>query len=196
MIVDSSLINQTLGLNLTMSKIILSLKKSRLDAFSKGTNIICTIPSYRFDIFGSMDLVEEVALGYGIQNLEPTLSPSQTIGQTNTVSLQLKLLDQTMIGLGYLEALNSSLTSKRVLYDMTCRNTSKIFSVLDSKSLEHTILRDAILPGLLENISKNIHESYPQKIFETGTVFLLVIQYLKKLVFQVLVLIKMQILLK
>jgi phenylalanyl-tRNA synthetase beta chain len=171
MIVDSSLINQTLGLNLTISKIILSLKKSRLDVFSKGTNIICTIPSYRFDIFGSMDIVEEVALGYGIQNLEPTLSPSQTIGQTNTVSLQLKILDQTMIGLGYLEALNSSLTSKRVLYDMTCRNTSKIISVLDSKSLEHTILRDTILPGLLENLSKNIHESYPQKMFETGTIF-------------------------
>ena len=32
---------------------ISSLKKSRLDASSKGTNIICTIPPYRFDIFGS-----------------------------------------------------------------------------------------------------------------------------------------------
>ena len=169
--VNSSLINQTLGLNLSTSKIVSSLKKSRLDASSKGTNIICTIPAFRFDIFGPMDLVEEVALGYGIQNLEPSLSPSQTIGNTNPVSLHLKSLDHTMIGLGYLEALNSSLTSKRVLYDMTNRDTSKIISVLDSKSLEHTILRDSILPGLLENLSRNIHESYPQKIFETGTVF-------------------------
>ena len=169
--VSTSLINQTLGLDLKTSKIILSLKKSRLDASSKGTNIICTIPAYRFDIFGPMDLVEEVALGYGIQNLEPTISPSQTIGKTNPVSLKLKSLDQTMIGLGYLEALNSSLTSKRVLYDMTNRDSTKLLSVLDSKSREHTILRDSILPGLLENLSRNIHESYPQKIFETGTVF-------------------------
>ncbi|HET9010055.1 MAG TPA: phenylalanine--tRNA ligase subunit beta, partial [Nitrosarchaeum sp.] len=43
--------------------------------------------------------------------------------------------------------------------------------VLDSKSQEHTILRDSILPGLLENLSRNIHTSYPQKLFETGTVF-------------------------
>jgi phenylalanyl-tRNA synthetase beta chain len=171
--VSTPLINQILGLNLNTSKIISSLKKSRLDASSKGTNIICTIPSYRFDIFGPMDLVEEVALGYGIQNLEPTLSPSQTIGKINPVSLQLKSLDQTMIGLGYLEALNSSLTSIRVLYDMTNRDSSKIISVLDSKSQEHTILRDSILPGLLDNLSRNIHESYPQKIFETGTVFTL-----------------------
>ena len=171
MTVSSLLINQTLGLNLTTSKIISSLKKSRLDASSKGTNIICIIPVYRFDIFGPMDLVEEVALGYGIQNLKPVISPSQTIGETNPVSLKLKLLDQTMIGLGFLESLNSSLTSKRVLYDMTNRDSTKIISVLDSKSQEHTILRDSILPGLLENLSRNIHESYPQKMFETGTVF-------------------------
>ncbi len=169
--VNPSLINQTLGLNLNTSKIISSLKKSRLDASTKGKNIICIIPAYRFDIFGPMDLVEEVALGYGIQNLEPTLSPSQTLGQTNPISLQLKSLSQIMIGLGYLEALNSSLTSKRVLYDMTNRDATKIISVLNSKSQEHTILRDSILPGLLENLSRNIHESYPQKLFETGTVF-------------------------
>ena len=171
MIVNPSLINQTLGLNLNTSKIIASLKKSRLDAVSRGKNIVCTIPAYRFDIFGPMDLVEEVALGYGIQNFEPTISPSQTIGQTNPLSLQLKSLDQIMIGLGFLEALNSSLSSKRVLYDMTNRDSKKIISVLDSKSQEHTILRDSIFPGLIENLSRNIHASYPQKIFETGSIF-------------------------
>ncbi len=171
--VTPELINQTLGLNLKTSKIISSLKKSRLDASSKGKQIICTIPAYRFDIFGPMDLVEETALGYGIQNLEPTLSPSQTLGQTNPISSELKSLSQIMVGVGYLEALNSSLTSKRVLYEMTNRETENILSVLDSKSQEHTILRDSIFPGLLENLSKNIHESYPQKMFETGTVFTL-----------------------
>ena len=58
---------------------------------TKDKNIICTIPAYRFDIFGPMDLVEEVALGYGIQNLEPILSPSQTLGQTNPISLEIQI---------------------------------------------------------------------------------------------------------
>ena len=171
MSVSPFLINQTLGLNLNNSKIISSLKKSRLDASTKGKNIICTIPAYRFDIFGPMDLVEEVALGYGIQNLEPTLSPSQTLGQKHPSSISLQSLSSIMTGLGYMEALNSSLTSKRILYDNTKRDSSKIISVLDSKSLEHTILRDSLLPGLIENLAKNIHESYPQKLFEIGTIF-------------------------
>ncbi|MCE9653093.1 MAG: phenylalanine--tRNA ligase subunit beta [Nitrosarchaeum sp.] len=172
LIISPNLINDSLGLKLTTSKIITSLKKSRLDAEAKGKNIICTIPAYRFDIFGPMDLVEEVALGYGIQNLEPMMSPSQTIGQTNPVSVKLKLLSLTMVGLGYLEVLNSSLTSKRILYEMTNRKPAKIISVRDSKSQEHTILRDSILPSLVENLSRNIHASYPQKLFETGTIFL------------------------
>ena len=170
-LINSVLINQMLGLNLTNSQIISSLKKSRLDAALKGKNIVCSIPPYRFDIFGPMDLVEEVTLGYGIQNLEPILSPSQTLGQTNPISIKLKSLDLIMIGLGYTEALNSSLTSKRVLYEMTNREPMNMISVLDSKSQEHTILRDSILPGLLENLSRNIHTSYPQKLFETGTIF-------------------------
>ena len=169
--VNPSLINQTLGLDLNTPKIISSLKKSRLDASTKGKNIICTIPAYRFDIFGSMDLVEEVALGYGIQNLEPTLSPSQTLGQKHPSSISLQSISSTMTGLGYMEALNSSLTSKRILYDNTQRDSSKIISVLDSKSLEHTILRDSLLPGLINSLAKNIHESYPQKLFEIGTIF-------------------------
>ena len=171
MSVSPALINQTLGLNLSTIKIISSLKKSRLDASVKGKNIICTIPAYRFDIFGPMDLVEEVALGYGIQNLEPTLSPSQTLGEKHPNSVNLESISSTMTGLGYMEALNSSLTSKRVLYDNTQRDSSKIITVLDSKSLEHTVLRDWLLSGLIDSLARNIHESYPQKLFEIGTVF-------------------------
>ena len=170
--VSSSLINQSLGLNLNVPKIISSLKKSRLDASAKGNNIICNVPPYRFDIFGPMDLVEEVALGYGIENLTPLLSPSETLGAPHPIFSQLKSLSLVMVGLGYLEGLNSSLTSKKILYEMTNRKPKNVISVLNSKSQEHTILRDSILPGLLENLSRNIHSQYPQKLFETGTIFL------------------------
>ena len=168
---DPALVNKMLGLTLSSNVISLALRKCRLDASFTKNKIVCEIPRYRFDIFGHMDLVEEVALGYGIENLEPNLSTSQTLGQKNNQSTNLDSLSSIMIGLDYMEALNSSLTSKRILYDMTGRDSSKMISVIDSKSQEHTILRNSLLPALIENLSKNIHESYPQKLFETGTVF-------------------------
>jgi phenylalanyl-tRNA synthetase beta chain len=76
-----------------------------------------------------------------------------------------------MIGLGYMEAFNTSLTSTRILFELTKRDSSNIISAMNSKSQEHTILRDSILAGLVNNLSNNIHELYPQKLFEIGTVF-------------------------
>ena len=168
---DARLTEQILGLNISPSAMTSSLKKCRLDAIQKGTKIQCTIPRYRFDVFGPMDIVEEIALGYGIDNLTPKLSPSQKLGEKSLMTKKLEIVSKITVGFGFTEALNSSLTSKKILFDFLNRDSSQMISVIDSKSQEHTILRDTILPGLIENLSKNIHESYPQKLFEVGTVF-------------------------
>ena len=168
---DTRLTEQILGLNISPSAMISSLKKCRLDAIQKGTKIQCTIPRYRFDVFGPMDIVEEIALGYGIDNLTPKLSPSQKLGEKSLMTKKLEIVSKITVGFGFTEALNSSLTSKKILFDFLNRDSSQMISVIDSKSQEHTILRDTILPGLIENLSKNIHESYPQKLFEVGTIF-------------------------
>jgi len=168
---DADPVNKILGLNISGSMLVSCLKKCRLDAVMKGKKIQCTIPRYRFDIFGGMDIVEEVALGYGIDNLKPAWPASVHIGEKNMTSEKLDSLSRLMTGFGFMETLNSTLTSEQILYEMANRDSSQIISVTSSKSQEHTILRDSILPGLLENLSKNIHETYPQKFFESGTVF-------------------------
>ena len=172
MILDSELVNKILGIKISIPVMVSALRKSRLDAQGKGKKIVCTIPRYRTDIFGPMDLVEEVALGYGIENFEPTIPESISAGQKNKITTTLDSVSSVMIGLGYSEVMNLGLSSQRVLYDYTKRDASKIVSVSDSKSQEHTILRDAILPCLIDTLSRNIHEPYPQMLFETGTVFL------------------------
>jgi len=171
LVLEPELVNKTLGIEISNQIIVKSLKKSRLDAKLRGKKIVCSIPRYRTDIFGVMDLVEEVALGYGIQNLVPTMPESVSAGERNNITKILETVRQLMIGLGYLEVMNFELTSKEILYDKTARESSKIISVADSKSQEHIILRDMLLPGMMEVLSRNIHESYPQKIFEIGTVF-------------------------
>lgn len=171
MALDADFVNRMLGLKLSPAAICRCLKKCRLDASVRGKKIVCSVPRFRFDVFGPMDLVEEVALGYGIQNLTASLPPSTSVGQKNQTTKKLEQLSRIMVGLGFTEALNSSLTSKHVLYDTTKRDPAGMIEVLESKSQEYTILRDSMLPGMLENLSRNIHESYPQRLFETGTIF-------------------------
>ncbi len=169
-------INSILGLHLSAKEAMLCLQKCRLDPTYGQEGISCIIPPYRFDIISAIDLVEEVALGYGTWRLEPILSHSKTFGsyEQGEMSRIIQTIDKIMVGMGHIEALNSCLTSAHTLYEMVGRKTpkqNKMISTANSKSSEHEILRDSLLPGLVENISKNIHESYPHELYETGVVF-------------------------
>ncbi len=170
--INPSLVRDILGIQLSVPGIISCLKKARITAVQKDGRIQCVIPRHRFDMLGPMDVVEEVALGYGIARLEPKLSPSMTMGHVSDTVKKMRVVNSMMIGLGYTEALSSSLTSARVLHGAGDRAPKGTLSVLDSKSREHTILRDSILPGLVDALSRNIHQPYPQRLYETGTVFL------------------------
>ena len=170
-LLDPTLVRETLGLDITHSVIMSSLRRSRLDAKTKGKKILCAIPRYRTDIFGAIDLVEEIALGYGVQNLTPTIPTSSSVGQKNRITVFLEAVRSTMIGLGYSEVMNFGLVGQHTEYDLVNRSASKMISVTDTKSQEHQILRDMLIPGLIDVLSRNIHEAYPQRIFEIGVIF-------------------------
>jgi phenylalanyl-tRNA synthetase beta chain len=171
---DVGYINSILGLTLDTKQIITCLKKSRLDA--KAVNrkkIVCTIPRYRIDIYDPIDISEEVAIGYGIYNLEPQFPTSPTAGNKDSLSVYFDKIRETMIGLGMIESLSFMLTSKEVQYGAFGIIPPKdVLSVDSSKSIEHEILRDSLVPLLLQSLSYNIHEQYPQRLFEMGKTFL------------------------
>ena len=167
-------VNSTLGLMLDTKQMIYCLKKSRLGAkaIEDRKKILCTIPRYRIDISDPIDISEEVAIGYGIYNLEPKFPLSPTAGERDSVSMYFNIVRDAMIGLGFIESLNFILTSKEVQYNSFSIPEKDILSVDSSKSAEHEILRDSLVPLLLRSLSYNIHEQYPQRLFEIGKTFL------------------------
>ncbi|MDQ3999098.1 MAG: phenylalanine--tRNA ligase subunit beta, partial [Thermoproteota archaeon] len=172
---DIGYINSILGLTLDTKQIITCLKKSRLDAKALNRKkIACTIPRYRIDIYDPIDISEEVAIGYGIYNLEPQFPTSPTAGNKDSLSVYFDKIREAMIGLGMIESLNFMLTSKQVQYGSFGIIPTKedVLSVDTSKSTEHEILRDSLVPVLLQSLSYNIHEQYPQRLFEIGKTFI------------------------
>ena len=174
--IDSSYINQVLGLNLDIHDISFCLNKSRLGTEieeKQNGKLACTIPRYRTDIFHQIDIVEEVAIGYGVFNFQPTLPWSKTSGAKSDLTSFFNVAREILIGLGMLEILNFSLVSKKVQYElMGIRDDiAKVISVNGTKSNEYEVLRDSLIPSLLQTLSHNIHQEYPQKLFEIGKVF-------------------------
>jgi phenylalanyl-tRNA synthetase beta chain len=168
---DLDFINSILGLSLDAKQAIKYLKKSRLDAKATGRKIVCTVPRYRTDISHAIDIAEEVAIGYGIFNIEPAFPASPTAGQKNSTSNYFSAIRESLTGLGMLESLSFSLTSREVQYDAFGISGNNVLSVDGSKSIEHEILRDSLVPSLLQSLSRNVHEEYPQQLFEIGKTF-------------------------
>jgi phenylalanyl-tRNA synthetase beta chain len=170
--IDTKFVNEILGLELSAKQMVDCLRKSRLDAKVVKNTITCIVPRYRMDITHSVDLAEEVAIGYGIYNMQPTFPSAITAGQRSMQSTYFDAVRQVMSGLGMLEAFNSSLSSRQVLYDLAGRQPQQeMLSVDGTKSAEHEVLRDSLVPPLLQSLSRNVHEEYPQKLFEIGKTF-------------------------
>ncbi len=164
--------NRLLGLKLSESKVIQSLKKSRLDAkrISKGV-LEVLIPAYRIDIMHEIDLVEEVALGYGYFRMKPTRPATMTTGKQHSACEKANRVRQVMIGLGFTEAMNFILTNEVAHYEKMRRKIGGgMVRLANPVSAEYSIAREDLLPGLMKNLADNKHESYPQRLFEVSDV--------------------------
>ena len=171
--VDCEYINRLLGLSLTLEDIRLCLERSRISVSNiYNTSLECLIPRYRTDISKQIDLVEEVVIGYGVDNLKPTYPKTNLIGNKNFSTKLFEKIRISLVGLGLLEIINYSLTDRKTQYkEMELKEPKQIASVQDTKSGEYEILRESLLPSSLQILAHNIHLSYPQNIFEIGKVF-------------------------
>ncbi len=164
-------VKNLLGLNLTATEIVDSLRKVRFDAIKENGSITIKVPRYRVDILHAVDLVEEVAYGYGFENLTPDFSFRYSKGKEDELAKGLRSVRQLLVGLGFQEIINYSLISGELLYKNLLREDTNALKVESSKTQLYEFLRDTLVAGMLDVMSKNIHQEYPQKLFEIGYCF-------------------------
>jgi len=131
------------------------------------------VPAYRLDIIHPVDIVEEVAIGYGYHRIGGTELRAFTIGSELAESALSRRIRDIMTGYGYLEATTLTLSSLEIQFDMMRRGRDTPYEITRIKNPiteEHTCLRTALTPGLMEILKKNRHRDLPQRIFEVGSV--------------------------
>jgi phenylalanyl-tRNA synthetase beta chain len=163
--------NEMLGLKLSEAQVIESLKKCRLDAKMLTTGLVeVSVPAYRIDMLHEVDLVEEVAVGYGYYRLKPTIPETLTIGEQHPAHRLANKVRQIMTGLGFTEAMNFTLTNEVAHYEKMRQKARSVIKLANPVSAEYTILRETLLPILMKNLADNKHESFPQRLFEVSDV--------------------------
>ncbi|MEM5798828.1 MAG: phenylalanine--tRNA ligase subunit beta [Candidatus Aenigmatarchaeota archaeon] len=130
------------------------------------------IPPYRADIMHEIDIVEDIAIGWGYERFEPKLPHIQTIAKRDERNEIIAFLKEILIGFGLQEVTGMILTNEKSEFKMMERSESKTCQTANPLSSECTICRKSILPSLLKVLSQNRHYPFPQNIFEIGDVLI------------------------
>ncbi|NUN11306.1 phenylalanine--tRNA ligase subunit beta [Candidatus Micrarchaeota archaeon] len=169
MVLKTSDASKTIGVELTQKQLISLLQKARLDAEAKGKDsVLVKIPGYRTDFLHWIDLVEEAAIAFGLNEMHPITPRVFTKGSLSNETLVEEKIRDLMIGFGFTELNTHVLTSPEK--NDRAFASSDLVKIKNPVSSDYNALRSTILPSLMQVLSKNTHLTYPQKLFEVGEV--------------------------
>eukprot|EP00932_Pfiesteria_piscicida_P012273 SRR837773.23615.p2 GENE.SRR837773.23615~~SRR837773.23615.p2 ORF type:complete len:337 (-),score=152.55 SRR837773.23615:21-959(-) len=158
-----------------------------LDA--KDSNILRVhVPITRSDIMHECDLVEDIAIAFGYNNLHMEVPMTFAGAAEQPVNHLTDLVRVEMANAGFTEALNWALVSRKDNFQKLRREEKEEdlwrtvnkpheysesllpVSVKDPKTKEFEIVRTSLLPGILKTLACNKGQELPLRIFECGDV--------------------------
>lgn len=169
MTVTKQEIEELLGLELDDAEILKSIGRVGYNATIKGKKISVEAPAYRTDILHPVDVIEDLAIGYGFDRIIPTMPSTMTQGKLQSITRLKNKVRDLMVGMEYQEILSYIMTSPTTLTEKILREDPVVITT-NPRSMDYSVLRNAIFPILMDFASQNQHADFPQRIFEVGDV--------------------------
>jgi phenylalanyl-tRNA synthetase beta chain len=162
--------NSWLGTKLDAKEMAACLERMGYDCEVIKEMLEVKAPATRLDLLHPVDIMEDVAKGYGYEHFGSSLPTEQTFGEDREVERASDMVRQLMVGYGYLEATTLMLTSEDDQFRKMLMKPCEVVEVLNPISEEHTCLRVRLMPSLMAVLRKSKHRDLPQRIFEVGEV--------------------------
>lgn len=191
--VDLAEAKRWLGLPLDEDSLVEALRKMRFDV-ERGTRseervakdqrssgssplaprsslLTVSYPPYRTDIRHMVDLLEDVAIGYGYANIEPRLVRSMTVGAPRSEETLSDRVRQILIGLGYSEIMSLPLVTEEHQFERLRLPTPERYpQVANPKLKSYHVVRTHLMGGLFEALRENRRRPMPLRMFEIDNV--------------------------
>ncbi|KAH8686714.1 hypothetical protein BGZ61DRAFT_453509 [Ilyonectria robusta] len=174
--VEIDYLNSCTGLNESTENLCKLLAKMSYTCklSEKDSNILeVSIPPTRADVLHQCDIMEDLAVCYGYNNL-PRTAPtrSATVGAPLPVNKLSDIIRTESAMAGWSEVLPLSLCSHDENFSWLNRKDdgNTVVRLANPKTAEYQVVRSTLLPGLLKTIRENKGHSVPMKIFEVSDV--------------------------
>jgi phenylalanyl-tRNA synthetase beta chain len=172
-------INNALGLSLSKKEMeahlrsmsLLPLDQEEEEGKGKEGIIVVATPPLRSDVMHECDLLEDVAIAHGFNNIIPNPYCTRTVGKQLLRTKFTELLSQEVASAGFCEAMTWILCSLKDNYENLClENDNKSVLIGNTKTSGFQTSRVSLLPGLLHCVANNKTSPCPLKLFECGDV--------------------------
>lgn len=168
----NTLIGKEIG-NDTIKSIVQTLDMKILNETNDGLTL--AIPAFRVDVQRPCDVVEDILRIYGYNNVEiPTqLKSSLTIAEETDMEHRLEnLIGEQLVGCGFNEILNNSLTKTSYYQELNTYTAEKTVKVMNPLSNDLGVMRQTLLFGGLESIVRNANRQMGNlRFFEFGNCY-------------------------
>ncbi len=137
-----------------------------------GEDMLCfEMPRWRFDLLHPVDLVEELAIGHGYEDLGVDVPKAPMNALPRPDDHLRRRIRTSMQGMGFMQIQSLTLSNDEDQFNrMRWKPFNAITRITNPITQEHTMMRHFLLPGLLRLLSSNRHHDLPQSVYELGTV--------------------------
>lgn len=167
-------INALIGKEISSKRVISILESLDFEIFNVGKFGFETFaPLYRVDVTREADVIEEVLRIYGFNSIDIPEKLNYSLLFSDKVNLKKERLKETVSSYlssnGFYEAINNSLSKSEYVEIFDIINAGELIKILNPLSKDLEIMRQSLLPGLLENVllNQNYHQS-DIRLFEFG----------------------------
>ena len=168
---DPKLVNKLTGIEIPNDKIVKILESLGFD-ISNSWNVV--VPSWRPDIYGEADLVEEIVRIFGLDNIEsePLLNLDQPTKPILTKKQkQIKMIKRSIASKGLMETISYSFINNKE--SLNFGGGSSSLKIVNPISDELSEMRPTPLASLVSIADENFKKGYTDiGIFEVGPGFL------------------------
>ena len=165
-------VRDVLGIDIDPKVMVQILTQLGFGVDQQETALVCTPPSYRFDMSIKEDLIEEIARIYGYDNIPsvlPYLQVSMDYDDTADLTHEMKL---ALVDTGYMEAISFSFSDAKLESLLDDEALGKVLALANPISSDLAVMRRTLLSSLLPCVQYNLNRQQSRiRFFETGLSF-------------------------
>ena len=168
---DNDFASKVLGVSLNLKEIISILERLGFKCKKNKNNLSVKVPSWRPDIKGKIDLVEEIIRIKGLESIKSIEPEKIRVNQTlNNQQKHFHLIQRSIAAKGYLEAITWSFSNEKI--NNLFLNSKKKIKLINPISSDLGVLRSTIFSNLVDKVKENIDRGENNiSLFEVGPIF-------------------------